>query len=90
MMPDARARAHRDHRSGEIVSLARQGLELGAGFGAIPRLVEPAALARQDLVGAEHDGIGHLGRDPLRLELGKRDRSIAGRHALRPQGLLQR
>ena len=48
----------------ELVALAAQGGELGAGLGEVARLVVDPAAADQHLVGAEHQAVGVPARPP--------------------------
>src|SRR3546814_7901090 len=68
-MPQPAAVAQHADSGPKSVCLSAQGAELRGGMILVRRLVEPQVVARQHLVGADHQGPGMLGSYALRFQL---------------------
>ena len=73
-----------------MMAAAAQRQQLAARRGQISRLVEPGAIAFEQLVGAQHQGSGMAPRDFQGLELGERCRRRGRAGAVGAQRFLGR
>ena len=74
----------------QLVALAAEGGELGAGLAEVARLVVDPPAADQHLVGAEHQPVGVPGGHPPRLQLGQGVGDVARQRRLGEHGGLDR